>query len=368
MFVGNLSPYVNYNVTLQAGVVGSFNIVNVYADLGPQGEARKKFRLRIGRFKVPYSYEWYNVHNWQLVGPERPLFVANYTPNRQLGVMAHGRILGNTLQYAAGIFNGPAKSLNDYDNSKDLAFYLDWTPFINTDIRLLENLHFAGSFVNGNQNNTPNQPDALRTANQGPAGSANDTISPTFLKFKDNVVLNGVRRLWAADVYWFYGSFNLFLNYSGGEFPYAHGSGGSVTPSSAMPNTGPAGPATQVPLSGYSVTASYFLTGEQLTERAIVRPLHPMIGRGPGWGAFEPYARFSNLNVGGQVFTGGFADPSKYANRANTVDAGMNWYMNQWIRIVFEWQRSMFNRPVDFGGGKIANTNDLYWMRFQLFY
>jgi phosphate-selective porin OprO/OprP len=356
MFVGRLTPYMDFNVSLQSGVVGTFNAINAFLDFGPGDiNYRNLVRFSIGRFKTPYSYEWFMVSNWQLVCLERPLFAANFTTNREVGAMLHGVLLDGTFEYAGGVFDGRANSYRPFDNNGDFIFYLDGAPFLHSGIPFLRFMHAAGSLATGVRSNVPNEFPALRTASQGPVTTQEAAaISPTFLEFNPDVVERGLRDLWAGDFYWFYRSFNLFLEYNGGFIHYAP----RLTDTKV----------TRVPLSGFSVTTSYFLTGEQLTKRVVPQPLHPITGKGHGYGAWEVYARFSNLNVGSEVFTAGLVDPSLWANRVNQTNTGVNWFLNKWTRITLEWQHSNFNNPVELSTNKYMNAEDLYWMRLQLFY
>jgi phosphate-selective porin OprO/OprP len=72
--------------------------------------------------------------------------------------------------------------------------------------------------------------------------------------------------------------------------------------------------------------------------------------------------------LGDQVFTGGIADPAFWANRANAIDTGVNWYWNHYVRLYFDWQHSMFNQPVFLSDTKSSKHNDLFWIRTQVFF
>ena len=99
-----------------------------------------------------------------------------------------------------------------------------------------------------------------------------------------------------------------------------------------------------------SVQASYFLTGEQITRRVnVVRPRHNFgftNGQFTGPGAVEVHARYSPLNLGHNIFTAGLADPNLWTNHAYAVDIGLNWYLNYYTKIYFDWQHAGFGEPV----------------------
>ena len=62
--------------------------------------------MRAGRFKTPFTYEFFVEPVQGLLSPERSVFFNNFGQNRDLGVMAFGRLFDKKLDYAVGIFNG----------------------------------------------------------------------------------------------------------------------------------------------------------------------------------------------------------------------------------------------------------------------
>jgi phosphate-selective porin OprO/OprP len=79
-------------------------------------------------------------------------------------------------------------------------------------------------------------------------------------------------------------------------------------------------------------------------------------------------ARYSQLDLGSEVFTAGLADPNLWTNHAKMVDVGLNWYLNQFVRVSFDWEHSMFGSPVTATNGAFRSSNDLYWVRTQVFF
>ena len=115
-----------------------------------------------------------------------------------------------------------------------------------------------------------------------------------------------------------------------------------------------------------------FLTGERLTRRAnVVKPLHDFRirnGRIEGPGAIEVHARYSMLDIGKDVFTGGLADPSLWSRQARAVDVGANWYLNYYTKIYLDYQRADFGQPVSVRPGVAERHSDLFWLRFQVYF
>ena len=87
-----------------------------------------------------------------------------------------------------------------------------------------------------------------------------------------------------------------------------------------------------------------------------------------GLGTLEPTARFSELALGRQVFTAGFADPNLWGNSAYATDVGFNWYLNKYAKIYFDWQHVVFGQTVYYRPGGLQLTSDLFWLRFQLYF
>ena len=102
----------------------------------------------------------------------------------------------------------------------------------------------------------------------------------------------------------------------------------------------------------------------------MIDPLHRFDLRPSqfGMGAWEPTARFSEVSLGRQVFSGGLADPNLWTNRAYLVDVGINWYLNKFVKVYFDWEHVMFGNPVSYAPGQFSKTNDLFWLRLQAWF
>jgi phosphate-selective porin OprO/OprP len=183
---------------------------------------------------------------------------------------------------------------------------------------------------------------------------------------------------WAADVAYYYKSFTLLANYEGGFQNYGLQGPGTLPsttvygPFASGAFVGVGSPTrVNVPLTGWSVAVTYFITGEQITRRVYLTEPRRPFGYYNGQlnpGAIEAYFRFSNLQLGDQVFTGGLANPADWANRVSTTDTGINWYWNHYVRWYFDWQHAFYNQPVFMSNTKSTRHNDLYWLRTQIFF
>lgn len=358
-FQGRATKNVDFYTVLNRGY-GSIDLLDAFITLNYSPKAL----FRFGRTKTPTSYEYYQISEGDLIAPERSLYTGNYSGNRQEGAMFLGQILDKRAEYAIGVFNGPRRSFQDFNYDKDLFAFLNVRPFqLNENLPALKYFNIGGEYDFGNELN-PVQPSSLRTANDqstAASGAALNILSPSFLTFNNNVNENGFRDHYSAWIAWYYKSFNLLMQYDGGLQNYS---------------TGPNSTRVGVPLNGYFVQAYYFITGEEITRRVDIKPLKNFAfknGKLTGPGAIEVHSRFSALNLGQNVFTGGLADPNIWSANAYAIDTGANWYLNQYTKIYFDWQYAGFGNGVFNGSdanGKTRLTKDtnLLWLRFQLFF
>ena len=326
----------------------SFNLLDAYLNI----HYDDRFQVKIGRYKTPFTYEFYSLPINGLVNPERSLFFNNFGLNRDVGVMAWGQLFEKRLDYAAGIFNGSRNGYLDNNSSPALSALINLRPFGGLKGSALEFLNVGGSVLAANELQLP-VPDILRT-NVATTGSG--ILGIPFLAFKDGVVESGPRTLWDAHIAWYYRSLSLIAEYSGGFQDYA---------TAANPFN-----RTHLGVQGFYAQAGYFITGEQVSGRGQVRPicnfdLRP--GKG-GIGAIELASRYSYLDIDNQIFSRGLVDPTLWTNRAGLIDVGVNWYWSQYIKVYFGWQHAEFGSPVRVDPGRSQLNNDMLLLRFQIYF
>src|SRR5262249_14142069 len=112
-FEGNLTRPISYEFSFQH-TYATTNLLDSYLNY----RFNDGFQLRLGRYKTPFTYEWYRVHIWHTLAPERSLFATNFEGNRRFGFMGWGSAFDNwagfflqNLQFGgsvdAGIENNP---------------------------------------------------------------------------------------------------------------------------------------------------------------------------------------------------------------------------------------------------------------------
>lgn len=351
-FSGRITKPVEYELSINRGL-GNINLLNAY--LNYHFDDRLEFRL--GRFFTPLDYEQYAIANYWLPTPERSIFTTNVGLNRKFGMMAWGYLFDKRLDYAAGVFNGGRNSFEPLSKGQDFVGYLNARPFQNsTSLPFAKYLNIGSSVAFGNQDQSP-VPVAFRIAAASPNADNPGAGVVPFLTLNRDVVERGNRLIGSVHAAYYYKSLSLIS-----EWQYGFGSYASATQHLPV----------QVPLGGYYATAGYFLTGEQVERRTVVRPLRPFVPlnktekRGPG--AWEAVARVSELRLGNQIFSSGFADRTLWSNSAMTTEVGLNWYWNDYMKVYMFWLHGEFGDPVQYRPGAYQKTADMFWMRFQLYF
>jgi phosphate-selective porin OprO/OprP len=309
-----------------------------------------EFQVETGKFKQPFSYE-------QLIQDrftplmERSL-IDQLVPARDVGVMAHGqKLLGDRIDWGVSVFNGENNGDGDTNDLKDYALRVAVRPFKNLDSLKFLDLLQTGFAVTTGVEQEPTTNFILRT----PAGVP-------FFHFNNGVRADGLRNRYSPELAYFLGGFGFagqyFLQYQ--EF---------LSPNGRT--------VVDVPAEGYYFMTSYLLTGEQRTgySQAIdpLRPFDPRIGSfGPG--AWEVVGRVSRLRMGPNVFAGTattrLADPTTVSNGATETTFGFNWYLNKWIRVQFNWEHALFDRPVQLGPSRanVYRHEDSLMTRMQIIF
>ncbi|HEV3167187.1 MAG TPA: porin [Isosphaeraceae bacterium] len=347
MFSGRLSKPFGYFVSLANGF-DTLSILDVFADV----DYDPRFRIRAGRFKTPFTYEFFVEPVQGLVIPERSMFFNNFGMNRDIGFMAFGRLANKTVDYAAGLFNGSRNGFIDQDNSKDVAAFLNYRPFGNNQDSIFENFNIGGSVFAGNEDHAA-VPQTFRTV---VPTTGNALLGVPFLGLNSNVIESGHRAFWDLHTAWYYKQLAFVGEWGSGDQSYAL----AGSPSKR----------TQVGVQSFYLQASYLLTGETRSSIGIVKPKNPFdIRKGKfGTGAIEPFFRYEYMDIGQEVFTHGLADPNNWAHRLFATHVGLNWHLTQYIKMYFDWNHDEFNNPVVFAPGRRQLTSDMFLLRLQIYF
>jgi len=303
-------------------------------------------KLWVGQFKQPFSLDWYTpIASRDFM--EMPLPVDNLTPDRDIGVMLHGNVWKGLLNYGLSICNGTGKNTSDTNDDKDLVARLVFTPFSGSKSTLLKGLHLGGGMTYGKQEA---EGDEIRR--KGKFQTAGETV---FFQFNEDVFHNGDRTRYGAELAWIIGPFflkgewvrmdldDLFVRKGGSKDDFH--------------------------IDGSYISLSYVLTGETQPFRdgkyGMIAPKQDFDPKKGTWGAIQLVARYETLSIDSDVFARGYADPNKYTDDADGFTLGLNWYLNDRIRAMINYNRTDFDGHI-LKDGKELNNEDVVLARIQL--
>ena len=351
-FEGHITESYEYELSLARSIEGAFDVLDASLNFKPSEE----FQLKFGRFLVPFSYDWFDHLEQFFITPERALFPLNFGLSREAGLMAWGKLNEDKLEYALGAFSGQLTGLADTNTTRDVVGYLNSKPFLDDSTSPFQHLNLGGSFSFGQQA-FASETLPLRTSIQSSENDeAANAASSVFLEFEEGVEFFGPRSTAALHLALYHEQLSFESEIQYGNFHYK-------THDGRTPN---------IEALGYHFVMSYFITGEEVTDRSIVIPNSPFNpgGGNVGTGAIEPYFRFSYLELDEAVFTEELSNPDNWARKVSMVDLGWNWYPNRYVKLYFDWQTAFFNSPVliDLDPQRRVKKSHTLWARAQLFF
>jgi phosphate-selective porin OprO and OprP len=297
------------------------------------------FKVRVGKFKTPFGIERLQSAS-DLRFVERGL-PNNLVPNRDLGIQLHGDVLGGTLNYAVGLFNGvleggSSEASNDVENNtdKDLAARLFAQPFLNSD-----NFYLRGLGLGISATYVDQRADAL--APLLPAYRSPGQISVFNYRSGSNGTFSDGQRLrWSPQLHYYAGPWGVLAETVNVDQEVSRIVGGVRRHDTLSHDA-------------WQLALNYVLTGEDASYKEI-KPKAPWAPGSEGWGAWELVARVGELDIDDATFTGGntsFADPNVAISNESAWSLGVNWYLNRNIKWSFDYEQT------DFEGGASAGQD-----------
>ena len=332
---------------------GKAIIVDAYV----AGRFRPWLTVQAGKFKGPVGLE-------RLQPDQFNRFLelglpSDLVPNRDLGVQLGGDLFGGTLSYAVGYFDGVADGTStdantspdvDSDGKKDVEGRLFAQPFVKSGNPYLRGLGFGvgGTYVNATGSATNTLLAAYKTAGAQNFFTYRTGTSATYA--------DGRRERVSPQLFYYAGGFGLIGEYVQVKQDISRQVSTALKRSDRLQN------------SAWQVTTSYFLTGEPSSYNNFVPKSRFTPGRaGSGWGAWELVARFEELRVDSAAFAGAaasFADPDAAPRQAIAYGVGLNWYLDEYVKWMFNYEHTRF----DGGGPAGSNRPDerAFLTRFSL--
>ena len=323
-------------------------------------------QLRVGQFKEPFSLEELVSDNWTDM-IERSL-ANNIPPSRDIGAMIHGDLYSGALNYAVAVYNG--RSINqqtDTDDDKDMAGRIIFAPFQLLGMKenkFLKDLRLGAAFTYGYQDSN--------VTDWWKQGKFKTEATTTFFALRDTttagkenyVSQNGKRIRLGAELGYQYDSFSLK-----GELMKTNLDDLILNTYNTTLKKVVKSDERDFDVKGGYISASYFLTGEKEPfKNGVYDAITPKKKFDPfqgTWGAWQIAFRYSFLSVDRDLFKYGYADPKKYTDKADAYTAGVNWYLNDMVRIMVNYIHTSFDDDVEVSGKKIDNE-DVFITRFQI--
>lgn len=266
--------------------------------------------LRMGHFKEPFSLEELTSSKY-ITFLERALPIEAFAPSRNAGFMLHGSALAASeprMTWAIGVF----RDTDDYGEDTDDGGY-NVTGRI-TGLPIYEDkgtslLHIGAAYSYRSPYRDDPGRDQVRYRAR-PEAHLTDRFVDTDWIDSDQVDLLGLEAAWV----------NGPLSVQG---EYIRADVDQMSASS-------------VDLDGYYVQANYFLTGEHRpykTSEGVFSRVKPKrnFGFGEGPGGWEVAVRYSELDLNDGNIIGGELD---------NITAGLNWYLNPNMRIMWNYVHS----------------------------
>jgi phosphate-selective porin OprO/OprP len=309
----------------------SLALQDAYANLRFAPETQ----LQLGKFKSPVGLE-------RLVSGSSMWFIERalptlLVPNRDLGVMFHGSAREGLFTYQFAYLNGNNNNTttdSDVGDDKDFVARLFAHPFQETGVELLQGLGIGIATTYGRPQGSPN----TITAATG----------QTLFAFQTGTTLTGERSRWSPQAYWFYGPFALLGEYVTNSTGFQNGA-----------NT------LRARASAWQVAGAWVITGENTSWRGVLPAESFDLEKG-GTGALELVARFSKLDLDGDLFDGAvYINPALYAEDTHEWAVGVNWYLNRFLKASFNYEHANFHNADGFSDNP---SEGVFLTRLQLAY
>lgn len=358
-FAGTLFKYADFLIAPDFGQ-GQVRLFDAWADL----HYLDWLSLNAGKQKSPISLE-------RLQGATNLTFMergypTGLAPNRETGFMFHGEVAApwgdyqtkyngpvnfdQFFTYQVGVFQGTpdntspgvnaasstaATSVNSdqVNNSKDVEGRIFAHPFQHSGIEPLEGLGIgiAGSY------GAPTR--------QGILPSLVSIGQNPIVSYSATTYAHGTRSRIYPQAYWYWDSFGLL-----GEWTQTQQDLGQFPATSTSANQ--VGSSLNQKLQAWQIIGSWMITGEKNSFGRIVprEKFNPFDGG--GWGALQFAARWTGMSVSGNSFVNAgtarapsylFLDPRSSVSGANTMGFDLNWYLNENVKIVMDYEQTWFN-------------------------
>jgi phosphate-selective porin OprO/OprP len=320
---------------------GTFTLFDAYVNLKYKPGAM----VQVGKFKPPVGLE-------RLQSATATTFIERgfptlFVPSRDIGVQLHGELLEGKLAYQTGFFNGVRDAGNvenadrDTDDGKDFAARVFAQPFADSTIDALRGLGLGVSFTAG------------RTEQAVPSYGNPGIGQVSFFSYRGasgttpGVAADGDRTRVSPQGYWYWGPFGALAEYVRAQQNVERAGNDDL----------------RATHDAWQLTLGYVLTGENASFRGVVP--RSEFGSDTGWGALEIAGRVQGITFDDDVFPL-FSNPDTSIERALGFTAGINWYLNRYLKLSLNYDHVTYDGGR--AGGRDRRADDQILTRLQLNY
>lgn len=308
-----------------------------WRDVYIQTRSFRVLQVRAGQFKIPFSLDQLT-SSMDLDFNYRSLAASYLAPGRDIGFMAFGRVIGETLRYQAAVFKHGGDNVRESERTdaqadRTYAGRLVVRPWTGAE-NLLRTFSAGIAFTSGE-------------LPAGPNGVRGKTVPGD--AFFQQLFVNGHRRRIGGEFQWRPGPVGLQAEYiTTRDQRFGQGIDDQDLPDAYA--------------RGWYGSASWVVTGEQ--KKDSVEPERPLL-RG-GIGAIEIAARVERLATSSDgINDGSFSSPRApwVMPLADDVwTAGVNWYWNDYVRL----QANVIRERRTEDGRVIGGPRDLWSQTFRI--
>jgi phosphate-selective porin OprO/OprP len=305
-----------------------------------------ELNVQIGQYKVPFSYEELLSKRYIDFVERAAVVTATVNPSRDIGVMLYGTAFHKLLQYQVAGMNGTGQNSTDNNSDKDIVARVVVHPFINADREVVRGVNFGGGMTWGRE--------SVQSTKQG----STTTLVPnsiagtteTGFTFFPAIPQNGDRLRVDTHAAWLYGPFSVSSEYLNAQESRSDINGANLP---------------DLDTDGAYVGGTWLLTGEAKPFNKRLYPTHPLLSlTDPGWGAWEAALRYEYYKL--RHGQGSPTDLPTY-NRYDAIEAGMNWYPNEFLRFSLNYLYGDFaERGKGLSPNASKNSNNAVLGRAQL--
>ncbi|HEV2395970.1 MAG TPA: porin [Candidatus Sulfotelmatobacter sp.] len=269
-------------------------------------------KIRVGKFKEPIGLEVLR-QDRDLTFTERSI-ASDLLPLRYIGAQISGSVLGKSISYEAGYFDGSSDGSN--------AVFTQWThgnegaarvfvqPFATTSIRNLTNVGFGFAGSAG--------------AQHGPIAGLKTPAQTTFFKYSSTTIADGEHHRLSPQAYYYAGPFGAIAEYA--------------ISSQEVFNKGNVG---RMRNEAWQVQGSVMLTGDKNSYQGF-KP-HRSFDPNRGFthmGAVELALRYSRVGIDPGAFP--LFASSTAAQQAHATGVGLNWHVNRYVKLMTDYEHTTF--------------------------